>query len=188
MFVISFSAFDATTSATPSASHLRSSSAPTAAPALPTPWHDGTTIVVAAMAAFAVLVVGLALLWRSCRVPDEKTMRTASVAVAASGGRESTDSVQTEPSWIVAFDQQLIEDDANERAAAKLAAESVWDRAAAKFATAPTSEFVWLEIGTPTLNMCGKCGRADFVDATSFGMRCPACYGLLDSEENSIDV
>ncbi|KAF0708865.1 hypothetical protein As57867_006169, partial [Aphanomyces stellatus] len=157
---MTFSVFPATTSApqAPSTSHLRSISAPTAAPALPTPWHDGTIIVVAAVAVFAVLVVGLTLLWRSCRAPDEKTMRTASVAVAASGGRKSTDLDQTEPSWIVAFDQQLIEDDANERAAAKLA-------------TAPTSESVWLEIATPTLNMCGKCGRADFVDATSSGMR-----------------
>ncbi|KAF0688904.1 Aste57867_19564 [Aphanomyces stellatus] len=162
---------DATTSAprAPSTSHLRSTSAPTAAPALPTPWHDGTTIVVAVVAAAAVLVVGLVLLWRCCRAPNEKTMRTASIAVAASGGRESTDSDQTEPSWIVAFDQQLIEDDANERAAAKLAA----------------SESVWREIGTPMPNKCGKCGRIDsdalFVDATFFGMRCLDCYGLVDS-------
>ncbi|KAF0697099.1 Aste57867_12206 [Aphanomyces stellatus] len=168
---MTFSVFNATTSApqAPSTSHVRSISAPTAASVLPTPWHDGTTIVVTAVAAVVVIAAGLALLWRSCRAPNEKTMRTQSVAVAPSGGR---DSEQSEPSWIVAFDIQLIEDDANERAAAKLAAEA-------------TSESVWREMGTPTSNKCGKCGRVDsddlFVGETFFGMRCLDCYGLVDS-------
>ncbi|KAF0688143.1 Aste57867_20215 [Aphanomyces stellatus] len=92
-----FSVFAATTSAprAPSAAHLRSSSAPTAAPALPTPWGDVRTIVLATLAAIAVLVLGLALLGRaisSRRSPSDETKRTASVSVATSGAREFTHS------------------------------------------------------------------------------------------------
>ncbi|KAF0700729.1 Aste57867_8783 [Aphanomyces stellatus] len=199
---MTLSVFPATTSAlqAPSTSHLRSISAPTATPALPTQWHDGTTIVVAVVTAVAVLLVGLALLRRCCRLTDDENNRIASESVAASGSRESTNSDQKEPSWTVVFDQEQhrVIDAAKKRAAAK-------QRAAAKLATAPalaafesaaaeerTPSPMWYEIATPTAGTCGKCGRAEsddhFVDATFFGMRCPACYGLLDSEEDSIDV
>ncbi|KAF0684667.1 Aste57867_23387 [Aphanomyces stellatus] len=185
-----------TTSASraPSISFLRSTSAPTTAPALPTPRDDTTTIVVAVVAVVVVLVAGLGLWRRWCSLPAKEPKRTSTVSIAASVGPEPTDSDR-------AFNEQL-ERDVNERvaaklAAAKLAADADAEAAAAEERSTWGASGMWREMGTPTADTCGRCDRAEsdyvFVDATSFGMRCRACYDrdvyedMRRSEENYIE-
>ncbi|KAF0694837.1 Aste57867_14301 [Aphanomyces stellatus] len=166
----------------PSTSFLRSTSAPMAAPALPTPRNDTTTIVVAVVAVVVVLFAGLALWRRWCRSPDEEPKRTSTVSIAAGVGPESTVSDR-------AFNEQL-ERDVKERVAAKLAAAKLAadaDAAATEERSTWGASAMWREMGTPTPDTCGRCDRAEsdyvFVDATSFGMRCQACYHLELNED-----